>query len=198
MINELDLGQEGKGFNYIKNEGNYLGIIEEDHAEAESQMSDRGNPTELRSHEMSQTHVSIGKVIPSEVQSSVENTEADLLGTNDKVTSQINAFIKQVDKQLPLVGLKNLPQSRFATISNKLQIRRMSTNTERMVDEEIKNLTTTIGVRRSSTRASQLVEEELARMTIDESRKEIKEKSEESSDSSDGSNESIDIDKETN
>ena len=36
MITELDLGEEDKGFNYIKNEGNYLGIIEEDRAEAES------------------------------------------------------------------------------------------------------------------------------------------------------------------
>ena len=53
MITELDLGEEDKGFNYIKNEGNYLGIIEEDHAEAESQLSDRGHPTELRSHDMS-------------------------------------------------------------------------------------------------------------------------------------------------
>ena len=61
MITELDLGEEDKGFNYIKNERNYLGIIEEDHAEAESQLSDRGHPTELRSHEMSQTHLSLSK-----------------------------------------------------------------------------------------------------------------------------------------
>ena len=47
MINELNLGEEDKGFNLIKKEGSFLGIIEEDHADEESQMSDRGHHTEL-------------------------------------------------------------------------------------------------------------------------------------------------------
>ena len=36
MINELNLDEDDKGRNYIKNEGSHLGIIQEDHADDES------------------------------------------------------------------------------------------------------------------------------------------------------------------
>ena len=93
MINELNLGEEDKGFNLIKKEGSFLGIIEEDHADEESQMSDRGHHTELTRQDYSMTHLSVTKDIPSEILSSMENTDADLISSNDKVTSQINSFL---------------------------------------------------------------------------------------------------------
>ena len=64
----------------------------------------------------------------------------------------------------------------------------MSTNTEKMVDDEIRNMTGLYGIRRSSTRASQLIEEEMARLQYEDSQKAIKEAHETSSSDSEASN----------
>ena len=63
MINELNLNEDDKGINYIRNEGSYLGIIEEDHADDESAMSDRGGNSLRTSgrNNLSNTHLSLAQ-----------------------------------------------------------------------------------------------------------------------------------------